>query len=86
MKTKMKTKVILLLILILSIEILSACGQEGKRAGKEDRKTESREITVATNSESGGLDPSGMIAITYLAYSVTSLDELLTFDSNGAIE
>lgn len=45
-----------------------------------------KEITVATNSESGGLDPSGMIAITYLAYSVSALDELLTFDENGEID
>ena len=44
------------------------------------------EITVAINSETGSLDPAGSIALTYLAYSVSALDELLTFDENGEIE
>ena len=32
------------------------------------------------------MDPAGSIALTYLAYSVSALDELLTFDENGEIE
>ena len=43
-------------------------------------------ITVAIGSETGTLDPAGSIALTYLSYSVSALDELLTFDENGEIE
>lgn len=53
----------------------------GKTTGSADH-----EITVAINSETGSLDPAGSIALTYLAYSVSALDELLTFDENGEIE
>ena len=42
--------------------------------------------TVAIGSETGTLDPAGSIALTYLSYSVSALDELLTFDENGEIE
>ena len=55
----------------------------------DQKKTEARtkkEITIAVNSETGGMDPAGNIALTYLSYSVTALDELLTFDENGEIE
>ena len=55
----------------------------------EQKETEARtkkEITIAVNSETGGMDPAGNIALTYLSYSVTALDELLTFDENGEIE
>ncbi|GHV94823.1 peptide ABC transporter substrate-binding protein [Spirochaetia bacterium] len=53
---------------------------------KETEKTVSaKAITVATTSESGSLDPAGVIANTYLAYSVSALDELLTFDGSGNI-
>lgn len=45
-----------------------------------DRSTYKKEITIAVNSETGGMDPAGNIALTYLSYSVTALDELLTFD------
>lgn len=43
-------------------------------------------ITVAIGSETGTLDPASSIALTYLSYSVSALDELLTFDENGEIE
>lgn len=43
-------------------------------------------ITVAVGSDTGTMDPAGSIALTYLAYSVSALDELLTFDENGEIE
>ncbi len=51
-------------------------------SGNEDEK----EITVAISSDTGSMDPAGSIALTYLAYSVSALDELLTFDENGEIE
>lgn len=70
---------ILLIITFLGTTVLTGCGK------KTDRLTKN-EITVATMSESGGLDPSGMIAITYLAYSVSALDELLTYDEEGKID
>ena len=43
-------------------------------------------ITVAISSDTGTMDPAGSIALTYLAYSVSALDELLTCDENGEIE
>ena len=42
-------------------------------------------ITVAVSSDTGSMDPAGSIALTYLAYSVSALDELLTFDEDGAV-
>lgn len=73
-------------LLVLSLMIgLTGCG-----ATKEDKagagESEKQAITVATTSESGGLDPAGMIANTYLAYSLSALDELLVYDENGEIE
>ena len=40
----------------------------------DQKKTEARtkkEITIAVNSETGGMDPAGNIALTYLSYLVT---------------
>lgn len=72
---------IFLSILIISAMLLEGCAGRSEKAS-EERGT----ITVGTNSESGGLDPAGMIADTYLAYSVTALDELLTYNADGEIE
>lgn len=68
--------------------VLSGCGKQGKNGGDgtKDEKGNEKEIVVATNSETGGLDPAGMIALTYLAYSVSALDELLTYNEAGEIE
>ncbi|MDD2971464.1 MAG: peptide ABC transporter substrate-binding protein [Lachnospiraceae bacterium] len=83
------------LVITLCAGIMSGCGNTegnhthgGNTAAENggDSASAQKEITVATNSESGGLDPSGMIAITYLAYSVSALDELLTYDENGEME
>lgn len=71
------------LILIAVLVTTEGCGGEDCTFAGE--KTAS-EIAVATVSESGGLDPAGVIANTFLAYSVSALDELLTYDSNGEIE
>lgn len=79
-------KKVLSIILTLSLcttLLLSGCGSSDK-GGSEDG--EKKEIVVAANSETGGLDPAGMIALTYLAYSVTALDELLTYNEQGEIE
>ena len=68
--------------------VLSGCGKQDKNGGggAADKKENEKEIVVATNSETGGLDPAGMIALTYLAYSVSALDELLTYNEAGEIE
>lgn len=71
---------VLLVVVLLCNVLLVGCGN------KKESDVFKNEITVATMSESGGLDPSGMIAITYLAYSVSALDELLTYKSNGEID
>lgn len=65
----------------LVLTMMAGCGNKS-----EETTGEEKAITVGTNSESGGLDPAGMIADTYLAYSVTALDELLTYNADGEIE
>lgn len=83
-----KKGIALLLSAVLFVgTVLTGCAhteQSGEKGGKSDRSK--KEITVAINSETGSLDPAGSIALTYLAYSVSALDELLTFDENGEIE
>lgn len=67
--------------------VLTGCGKQDKDGGNESSdKGARKEIVVAVNSETGGLDPAGMIALTYLSYSVSALDELLTYDEEGKIE
>lgn len=74
-------------LLIFSLMIgLTGCGNSNAEKTTGSGETEKQEITVATTSESGGLDPAGMIANTYLAYSLSALDELLVYDENGEIE
>lgn len=85
---KKKKRMILCLFLsvVLSCSVsLSGCGfsDSGKGINPEDGE---KEITVAMGSETGGLDPAGTIALTYLSYSASALDELLTFDEDGEIE
>ncbi|MEF9839487.1 MAG: peptide ABC transporter substrate-binding protein [Lachnospiraceae bacterium] len=72
-----KIQLLATVILLLGMVCISGCSKK--------ETTVKNEITVATNSESGSLDPSGMIAITYLDYSVSALDELVTFDEKGDI-
>ena len=72
---------------ILLMTALAAVMALGGCAGKDkNENNESKEIVVAMSSETGGLDPAGMIALTYLSYSAAALDELLTFDESGEIE
>ncbi|HAX52439.1 MAG TPA: peptide ABC transporter substrate-binding protein [Lachnospiraceae bacterium] len=71
---------VLLIMVLLTSAILSGCGRQEQKTG------EKKEIVVAVNSETGGLDPAGMIALTYLSYSVSALDELLTYNEKGGIE
>ena len=74
-------------LLIFSLMIgLTGCGNSNTEKTTGSGEKEQQEITVATTSESGGLDPAGMIANTYLAYSLSALDELLVYDETGEIE
>ena len=72
--------------IIMMCMMLSSLTLGGCKAGGSGNSEETKGITVALNSETGSLDPAGMIALTYLAYSVSALDELLTFDEEGEIE
>jgi oligopeptide transport system substrate-binding protein len=74
----LRKKLSKLVVLLLLLTAAAGCS---KKAPVQTSKA----ITVATTSESGSLDPAGVIANTYLAYSVSALDELLTFDSDGNI-
>ena len=71
--------------LVFAAAVFCMTAMSGCAQGQEDKEAE-KEITVAINSETGTLDPARSIALTYLAYSVSALDELLTFDENGEIE
>ncbi|MCC2255913.1 peptide ABC transporter substrate-binding protein [Ruminococcus sp. CLA-AA-H200] len=51
-----------------------------------EENTEGKNITVAISSDTGSMDPAGSIALTYLSYSVSALDELLTYNEDGEIE
>lgn len=74
-------KLQLTLLGLVGVLLFGGCAQK-ETAISGDEKA----IVVATNSETGSLDPAGSIALTYLAYSASALDELLTFDENGEIE
>lgn len=69
--------------LMLAVCMIAGCGKGENRKETEEN---TQELSVAIGSEAGGLDPAGNIANTYLTYSVTALDELLTFRENGEIE
>lgn len=78
---KKRMTAVLLLAVLLCSTVLSGCvtaRPEGEDSGKN--------ITVAISSDTGTIDPAGSIALTYLAYSVSALDELLTYGEDGEIE
>lgn len=68
---------------VLTIALMSGC--VGQSEETKMHRTE-KSIIAAIGSETGGLDPAGNIANTFLTYSVSALDELLTFDEDGNIE
>ena len=75
-------KAITAVILILALAcacVLPGCVTADPAPENAGRKA----ITVAVSSDTGSMDPAGSIALTYLAYSVSALDELLTFDEDG---
>lgn len=80
MKKTKRIQALILSLVLMGTTILGGCGKA------ENQEPEKKEMIVATNSETGSLDPAGMIALTYLAYSVTALDELVTYDENGELE
>lgn len=71
----------LLTLTLLCTAVLSGCVTADPASDGEGK-----EITVAISSDTGTMDPAGSIALTYLAYSVSALDELLTYDENGEID
>ena len=78
---KKKLTAALLTLTLLCTGALSGCvtADPSAQAGEKG-------ITVAISSDTGTMDPAGSIALTYLAYSVSALDELLTYDESGEIE
>lgn len=81
-----KKKIRKILPVVLLIILTAGCSRTGFFFSETETENREKQITVAIGSEAGGLDPAGTIANTYLTYSVTALDELLTFDENGDIE
>ncbi len=94
MKCRGRMSRVIVLLWVVGI-LCAGCGQAGgawqggssevDESGQSVGDGTKKEIIVATSSESGGLDPAGNIALTYLTYSVAALDELLTYDENGEI-
>ncbi len=80
MKRRNRITAAFMAFILLASSGLAGCGNA------EQENMEKKELVIATNSETGGLDPAGMIALTYLAYSVTALDELVTYDAEGNLE
>lgn len=80
-----RTAALILSGVMLCTAALTGCSGAGS-GGSAGAEGGEKAITVAINSETGTMDPAGSIALTYLAYSVSALDELLTFDENGEIE
>ncbi len=85
----------LLLCLLAALSVLAAggCASGGYAAAEpgKDQKAFAKDegekaITVAIGSDTGSFDPAGSIALTYLSYSVTALDELLNYTADGTIE
>lgn len=74
---------IVLALALIGTFVLGGCTKKEEKVKQGSGK---KDIVVAINSETGGLDPAGMIALTYLAYSVSALDELLTYNKDGKIE
>ena len=73
-------------ILTLTLTLLCTGGLSGCVTADPAADAQGKSITVAISSDTGTMDPAGSIALTYLAYSVSALDELLTYDENGEIE
>ena len=72
--------------LITTVALLCTGGMTGCVTADPSSDGTGRGITVAISSDTGTMDPAGSIALTYLAYSVSALDELLTYDEDGEIE
>lgn len=72
--------------LITTVALLCTGGMTGCVTADPSSDGAGRGITVAISSDTGTMDPAGSIALTYLAYSVSALDELLTYDKDGEIE
>ena len=70
----------------ITLALFCTLGISGCVTAKPAANEEGRGITVAISSDTGTMDPAGSIALTYLAYSVSALDELLTYDESGEIE
>lgn len=78
------SKRILSILLVTAMVVLAGAGCQSTQ--KKSMTAESPAIVVALSGDTGSLDPAGSIALTYLAYSVSAMDELLTFDEDGTID
>ena len=78
---KKKLTAALLTLTLVCTGALSGCVTADPSAEEGEKG-----ITVAISSDTGQWTRAGSIALTYLAYSVSALDELLTYDENGEIE
>lgn len=81
----MKRKHYLIWACVLLI-VLSVMVSSWKFSSRKEDSSREEAVVVGIGSETGGLDPAGNIALTYLTYSVTALDELLTYNESGEIE
>lgn len=81
---KRKHYLIWVCVLLIVLSVMVSSWKFSSR--KEEDSSREEAVVVGIGSETGGLDPAGNIALTYLTYSVTALDELLTYNESGEIE
>lgn len=81
MKNKMKKLWKVVWLLLITAGLCSACQSRNFRGQWVGNNT----MIIGISGESGGLDPAGSIANTYLAYAVATMDELLVFQEDGSI-
>lgn len=81
-KEKIKRNVRILTAFVLCLcAVFSGSACQKRAVGSDDGGT----VRIAVSSDTGTLDPSGEIALTYLAYAPCAMDELVTFDRQGEI-
>ncbi len=81
----MKKKMISLLLAVIMILSLAACGGSGSSGGSADGGAAGKEITVATVSSTGGLDPAGFALDMWTEFAKLCTDGLVSYAEDGTM-
>lgn len=80
----MKKRIISLLLAVIMILSLAACGGSGS-GGSADSGAAGKEITVATVSSTGGLDPAGFALDMWTEFAKLCTDGLVSYAEDGTM-